>query len=260
MSLLDYPFVLTVLCVSSLVGAVMLWYGSKDIRTAYRILTNDPNDVQSLGDRTPVEVEGAAKAEDGVLRSPFMDTECVAYEYEVKEERNSKNGRHWRTVDSGRNHVPFRVEDETASALVDPRGADFRFKSERCIDVRGGNKPPERVREFIAANDDVGCEDRTLDLKLFGLKTGKDRKYVEKRLDPGESVHVLGEARYDSTAGSEAGEVNTVIGHGENAPRFLISDADERGAAWRVGWGGLPYVLGGAVLLGIAGFMLVGSL
>ncbi|SIR25489.1 E3 Ubiquitin ligase [Haladaptatus litoreus] len=260
MSLLDYPLALAIFCISSLVGTVMFWYGTKDLRTAYRILTNDPNDVQSLGDGAPVEVEGTAQAESGVLQSPFTGTDCLAYEYEVQEERNSKNGRHWRTIDSGRNHVPFRIEDETASALVDPRGADFRFKSERSIDVRGGNKPPERVREFIAANKDVDSEDRTLDLKLFELKTGKDRKYIEKRLDLGESVHVLGEARYDSMAGSEAGEVNIVIGHGENAPRFLVSDADERGAAWRVAWGGLPYALGGVVLLGIAGFVLVGAL
>ncbi len=260
MALLDSPFALALLCASSLVGLAMLWYGSRDIRVAYRIVRNDPSDVMSLGDGTPVEVEGTAQAENGVLQSPFTGSDCVAYEYEVKEEESTQHGRNWRTIDSGRNHVPFRVEDETASALVDPRGADFRFSAERSIDVRGGDQPPDRVQEFITSNEDVDSEERSLDLKLFELNTGKDRKYVEKRLDPDEGVHVLGEARYDSSAGSKAGEVNTVVGHGENVPRFLISDTSERGAAWRVAWGGLPYALGGVVLLGIAGVLLVGSL
>ncbi|WP_435154819.1 GIDE domain-containing protein [Haladaptatus sp. DFWS20] len=257
MTLPDYPFVLTILCVSSLVGCAMLWYGSKDLRVAYRILTNDPTDVMSLGDGTPVEVEGVAHAEQGAITSPFTGTECLAYEYEVQEEESTQHGRNWRTIDSSRNHIPFRVEDKTASALVDPRGADFRFNAERSIDVRGGKRPPERIRRFIAENKDVDSEERSLDLKLFELNTGKDRKYIEKRLDPGEPVYTLGEARYDSSAGSEAGEVNIVIGHGESVPRFLVSDTSERGAAWRLARGGLPYALGGTVLLAIASVLLL---
>lgn len=255
MALLDHPFAVVLVGVAVILGCVMLWYGGRELLLSYRIVTNRPTDVMSLGDGESVEVEGTAHPENGVLTSPFTGTECLAYEYEVEEERNSKNGRSWRTIDSGRNHTAFRVEDETASALVDPRAADFRFSAERSIDVRGGTKPPERVQEFIRRNGDVGSEERRLDLTLFELNTGKDRKYVERRLDPGESVHILGEARYDASAGNDAGEVNLVIGYGDDE-RFLISDTNERGSARRVAWKGLPYVIAGLLFFAIGGFIL----
>lgn len=255
MALLNHPFALALAGVAVVLGCVMIWYGGRELVLAYRILTNDPNDVMSLGDGGPVEVEGTAQPERGTVTSPFTGTECLAYEYVVKEERSSKNGRHWETIDSGRNHTPFRIEDETASALVDPRAADFRFSAERSIDVRGGTRPPERVVEFIRRNDDVDSEERSLDLKVVELNTGKDRKYIERRLEPGESVHILGEARYDASAGHDAGEVNVVIGHGEDT-RFLVSDTDERGATLRVAWKGLPFVVAGVLFFAIGAFVL----
>ncbi len=205
MPLPDQPIALLIAGVAAIIGFCLLWYGGRELLLSYRILTNDPSEVMSLGDGGPVEVEGTAHPEHGTLTSPFTGAECLAYEYEVTEERNSQHGTHWETIDSGRNHTAFRVEDETASALVDPRGADFRFSAERSIDVRGGQRPPERVQEFIRRNGDVGSEEKSIDLKLFELNTGKDRKYIEKRLDPGEPVHVLGEARYDASAGHDAG-------------------------------------------------------
>ncbi|WP_458205571.1 GIDE domain-containing protein [Haladaptatus sp. NG-SE-30] len=260
MALLDAPLLLLFFGGSSLVGLAMLWYGGRDLLLAYRILTTDPTDAASLADGAPVEVEGVARPQDGTTTAPFTGTECLAFEYEVKEEEHTQHGQHWRTIDSGRYHVPFRVEDDTASVLVDPQGAEFRFSAERSINVHGGDRPPERIVSFIESNEDVDSEDRTLDLKLFELKTGSDRKYIERRLDPGEPIHVLGEARYDTSAGRRGGEVNVVIERGESVPRFLISDTDERGAAWRVAWSGLPYVLAGLLLLTIAGLLFVGSL
>lgn len=120
MALLDHPFALALVGVADFLGCVMLWYGGRELVLAYRIITNDPSDAMSLGDGGPVEVEGTAQPQYETLTSPFTETPCLAYEYEVEEERNSKKGRHWETVDSGRNHTPFRIEDGTASALVDP--------------------------------------------------------------------------------------------------------------------------------------------
>lgn len=255
MSSLGNPLALAIVAVAVILGCAMVWYGGRELHLSYRILTNDPTDVMSLGDGGPVEVEGTAHAQHGTLTSPFTGTECLAYEYEVEEERHSNNGRHWETIDSGRNHTAFRIEDETASALVDPRGADFRFSAERSIDVRGGERPPEPVQKFIRRNRNVDSEEKSLDLKLFELNTGKDRKYVERRLDPGESVHILGDARYDADAGSDGGEVNVVIRYG-NDTKFLISDTDERGAARRTAWKGLPYLIAGLLFFAIGGFVL----
>lgn len=255
MALPDQPLALLIAAVAAILGCALLWYGGRELLLSYRILTNDPSDVMSLGDGGPVEVEGTAQPQGGTLTSPFTGNECLAYEYEVKEERNSKNGRSWTTIDSGYNFTAFRIEDGTASALVDPRSADFRLSAERSIDVRGGKRPPESIREFIRRNEDVGSEEKSLDLKLFELNTGKDRKYIERRLDVGESVHILGEARYDASAGSEAGEVNTIIGSGDDT-KFVISDTDERGAARRAAWKGLPYVVAGVLFFAIGAFVL----
>lgn len=112
-------------------------------------------------------------------------------------------------------------------------------------------------------------QNRRFDLRLFELKTSSDRKFVERRLDVGGPVHVLGIARYDTTASRATGQVNAVVGapeaaHSQNrwarlrtrffGPRFLVSDTTGRGAGLRVAIPGLTAVFAGLVVVALVAF------
>lgn len=151
-------------------------------------------------------------------------------------------------------YVPFRLADDSGSVLIEPTGADFRLERDAWIDVDGGTEPPKRIARFIEATDAVDCQNTAFDLRVFELKTGKDRRFTERSLVPGEEVHVLGTARYDTTVSRAPGQVNAAVSIDEAAVTdsrwrrvrhalfgdpFLISDSSERRLGLRAAAAGL---------------------
>lgn len=261
------PLSIAVLALASAVFLVCLGYAVRELRLANHVLRSRPNSVLDAPGGGPIELRGTTEPAGGALRSPFTETPCLAYEYAVEEERNSKHGTTWTTIASGESYVPFRLEDDSGSVYVEPPGADFRLTSEDRIVIEGGTAPPDPIQRFVDREEDVDCQNRTLDLRLFELRTGKDRRFVERRLDVGEEVHVLGTARYDTTVGREAGQVNAAVGIGEAALSddrwvrlrhrlfgypFVVSDSSERGLGVRAALYGAGAILGGTTLVVVA--------
>lgn len=253
----------------SVVALVLFAFGVRELSVAYRILSREPDAVLDAPGGGPIELEGTVVPEGTPLRSPFIGAECFAYEYEVQERRTRTRSTgkttttetYWETIAAGEEVIPFRLKDDTGAVLVDPAGADLRLSAERAIRVEGGTEPPERIARYIREDDRVDDQNRTIDLRLFELRTGRDRKFIERRLDVGEPVYVLGIAHYDPSASKASGHVNAVVGAPEEArspnrwirlrsrlfgPRFLISDSTGQGAGLRVA---LPGVV--AILLGL---------
>lgn len=257
--------VVAILGLLVVVCLALLVYGVLELRLAWRVLRENPDSVLNAPNGGSVELVGTAEPGEKTLASPFTDTECLLYEYEVDEERHSNQGRSWATIASGTRLLPFRLEDDTGSVLVEPAGADLRLGRESTIRVDGGERPPEAIAGFIERDDRVDDQDRSIDLKLFEVQTGKDRRYVERRLDVGETVHVLGTARFDTSAARGSGHVNAVVGIDPDVlelgrvrwylrrllgPPFVISDTGERGTV------GALATLGGALGLAILGLLL----
>lgn len=274
------PLVLVGTVAVSLVALALVLFGTRELAVAYRILARDPAAVLDAPGGGPIELAGTVVPEREPFTSPFTGTECVIFEYEVEERRTrtQSTGKttttqtYWKTIAEGERVAPFRLEDDTGTVLVDPAGADLRLSAERAIRVDGGTEPPERIARYIRADERVDDQNRSIDLRLFELKTGRDRKFVERRLDVGEPVHVLGVARYDPSASTASGQVNAVVGRPASAaapdpwtrlrarffgPPFVVSDTDERGAGLRVALPGLGAVLAGLALLAILALVVV---
>ena len=244
----------------SLVALVLVAFGVRELSLAYRILSRDPDRVLDAPKGGPIELVGTVGPEGATLRSPFTDAECVAYEYEVTEKRtrtqttgkSTTTQTYWETIASGREAVPFRLEDDTGEVLVDPAGADLQLDAEHTIRVEGGTEPPEVIARYIRDDERVDDQNRSLDHHQFELHTGNDRRFVERRLDVGEPVHVLGVARY-AVVGAPVQAANRWDGLRARlvGPRFLVSDTTERGAGIRVALPGLAAVLVGAVVLAL---------
>lgn len=229
----------------------------REFDPALAIFRNNPLMVQDLVYHDgPAEVEGTARGDEKGVESLFTGTVCLAYEYEVQEYQN--NGQHssWKTLDEGGNSVPFLVEDDTGRVQVDATEAELHLSPE-TLELSPGDQPPERIAQYIRDTEDVEYQDSTLDLGITELNVGNRQKFIERRLDIDESVHV-----YGTVENAPAGEwgsrlVDAMLTRDENTP-LVISDGSERDTAWRIvkshlGW---PLLAVACLLIGGYGLAL----
>lgn len=241
---------LVVLAVLAGGGALALAFALREAGALRQVLFGASTDVFSLSTGTsgPVTLSGTAVRLDESVQSPFTGTDCLALEYEVQELRSTGKSVSWVAIDSGRAAVPFLLEDESASVLVDPTRVRLGLDRSDVIEVDGGDRPPRGIREFIERSADVDSEERTLDLKVVELNVGNDRRYIEHRLEPGESVTVFGNARSESGTSTRSGQVNAVVSAG--AHPLVLSETTPYRTILRVFWPVLVAALVGVTLLG----------
>jgi hypothetical protein len=244
------------------VGGLLVYAGGRELWPVFHILTNDPVPIRELDGRTgPVEIEGTAVADDDgrTLTAPFSGRECLAYAYEVEELRSSGQNASWKTIAEGGDGVEFVAEDETAAVRVTPEAADLRLEGHERT-VSPGDRLPDRLEAFVESTDAVEKQDGTIDLLVTELSVGNKQRFIERRLDVGESVYVYGQARRGTTPDWGSHRVDAVVGHGRGVPIFVISDTGERGTAWRFVRGALARIGLGVVFLAVATPLLVAEL
>lgn len=192
------PIVIGIGVVFAGVGSLLVIGGAGALRQWWLIRTSELGTVYDAGAGGPVVLEGTARPAGETLAAPFTDVECLAYEYEIEEYDPDDDGSDWDTVARGRQAVPFLLEGAAGSVLVaaDAEGMELDVgDDETTRTVPGGDEPPDPIREFIERTDDVGSENRTLDLGILELDYGARRRYREARLEPGETTFVGGVAR-----------------------------------------------------------------
>lgn len=219
----------------SLVGAVVLYWGTTRLRPVYHILRDDPLDIRDLPLHSgPAEVEGAARPEDGqTVRGPFTQTECLAYEYEVQELQSSGQNSYWKTLDEGVASVPFRVEDDTGMVRVDHERAALQLE-DHSLRVKGGEEPPDRIAQYISETEAVDPQQKTMNLLVTEIDYGNDQRFIERRLDIGEKVHVYGDVERAPAGDWGSRLVDARLTSGGKAGTLVVSDSSERGTAWYI--------------------------
>lgn len=176
------------------------------------------------------------QTEDGeTVEAPFSGRRAVGLAYQVLEERGVRGWwlfgfTLWRPssfepIDGGAVASSFLLDDGTGQVRVDPNGASFRLDPDTTIGVAGGETPPERIRRYIDANADVDDEDLRVGFGPIQWGVGDDRRYVERRVEPGDEVLVCGAAR---DARGAVGAVQATIDGGRP---FLLGDAPRRSPA-----------------------------
>jgi len=205
----------------SLAGVALLAYGGLQLQPALRIIGNDPVYIRALEHlRGPVEIAGTAGSDGTVVVAPFSGPECLACRYTVEEYRQAGKHAHWETLAEGGGGTPFLVDDGTGRVPVDPDGANLRLDA-HTTRVEPGEEPPERIARYVAAPDVVDANDRTIDLRVLELNVGNEQRFTERRLDPGETVHVYGTVGRPGEApewGSD--RVDAEIDHEPGAPHL----------------------------------------
>ncbi len=236
-----------------LIGIVGLVKTKQSIGPVIEIYRNDPLDVQDLVYQDgPAEVEGTARGDEKGAKTPFTETVCLAYEYEVQEYQNQGKHSSWKTLDEGYHWVPFLVEDATGAVRIDGKEAELHL-SDETLTLEPGDQPPDRVAQYIEQTEAVDPQDRTLDLKITELNVGNRQKFIERRLDIDESVHVYGTVERAPAGEWGSNQVDAMLTSDERTP-LIISDSSERGTVWRLLKSRLGWLLFSIVCVLIGGY------
>ncbi|TKX74369.1 hypothetical protein EXE46_09725 [Halorubrum sp. GN11_10-6_MGM] len=224
------------------VGLAFLAYGAAGARDAIRVVRASATDPAGLdGAERRIRVTGRAAEVDGeTLPAPFGGDPCLCVEYDVSELRSQGNGQSWVAIDEGEAGVPFRVDDGGTGVRVDPAAATFSLNVDEKIKLDAGEEPPERVRGFIDAVDEVDETETGYEIGPLTIGDDPRRRYVQRALRPGDEVTVVGDS--EAFPDAPVGEVKSRIADGSP---FLVSDASARSTALRlVGSSAVPIVLG----------------
>lgn len=233
-------------------GVVLLALGARKLRRAHEIRSNDPVSVRELtATASPLEFEGTVELPPDAepLETPHSGEPAVCYEYRVREKRRRRSGsgnsrRSWRTVESGEESRPFVVADETGRVEVGPDGASLE-RSWETVDKDGS------VELFgIDLNVDVSGP--------FGLGGSRPTKYQERRLAPGEEVHVYGASVAEDRAGWDS-DVEASVAACEDASLYQLTVGGESAAVRSQLWSGLGLAAIGVVAGALGTLSLAGA-
>lgn len=243
------------------VGGYLLVRSATAPELALRLLRTRTGRVADLMSDLPARVclEGTVEAlPGGTVRGPFSGREAVALDYEVQELETSYNAAtktttsSWEPVHGGTTDRPFVLHDASGRVRVVPAGAFLSLELDDRIEVDGGDRPPERIRRFIEVSDAVDSEETGIDVGPFRIDTGEDRRYVERRLEPGDDVLVFGRA---TAVRGDVGMVNAELRAGEDQP-LLVADGRRRAVVGRLLLGSVVPLLAGLVFVGVGLFVL----
>lgn len=251
------PALVGVVCVA--IGAFVAIRATTGPRLAVALLRTPTGRVSDLMSDRPARIclVGTVEASDaGTVQGPFSDRESVALNYEVQEWETSGKSSSWESFHEGTTDRPFVLKDSSGRVRIQPAGAVYALDEDTRIDVDGGERPPERIQRFIEASDAVDSEETSFDLGPFSLNTGEDRRYLERRLEPGDEVLVLGRP---VQARGDVGMVNAEVRVAEGSP-LLVADGGRRAALSHLLLSSLLPVLVGLVFVGVGLFLLVGSI
>lgn len=173
-------------------GLAMGWYGLRPLAVVPKLLRTDPvapSAVSSGAADSFVVCRGTATPAESTAAGPFTGERCLGFEFEVSERQPFGIGIPWWFVhlDDGVATVPFRLQDDRGSVNVDPSSRRFSLDTGSTMLTVGARvTPPDRVREFVDGRADLPPVAGWLKL-IPGMGT---RRYVERRIDPGEEYVV----------------------------------------------------------------------
>ena len=168
-------------------GGYLVWNGVFRLRDARDVRSSDPIPIRELPvTEPPLEFEGVVRptGRDGTFDAPFSGTPSVLCEYRISAQLDNRNERliRFRTLSR-----PFVVDDGATRVTVLPDDADLELGTFRTESEGRGPGAFVGDWETIAELEGTGDELRSV------LDDGERRRsYDERRLEPGDRVHVYG--------------------------------------------------------------------
>ena len=261
---MDSTQLIFMLAVGSVAGFGFLYKGVVNYRRRAMIVDIPRSTIASLA-MGLVEIHGSVKDafETDCLYTPFSQTKCVHYSYQIDELRKSgKNSRRWVNIARDRQDVRFLASDETGEVVVDPSEAEVNLEiyCEYKHDpgaFGGFSRFLERLSNWDAKTDVIGSmpvsELKRVDSGGWNWYSIGDRRIREYCLVPGQRLFLIGTAKSDPERTGEA-----LIGKGDNNPMYFIGDKSEKEMLSSLKWKIVAQLGIGVVLLAGVTYMLFG--
>lgn len=235
--------VYTVIAISvALVGMGAVNRGIPELGVAIQALRSRPIDPSDVTEG-PVVVRGTPTPLTETVEAHLTEEECIAFDATLERQRW---GRHndWEHVDRMARGVPFEIRGPSGAVKVDPAGADIHMK-ETYRAVTGERSPPPK--------EDTGRRGLS-SLPFIQFNWAGDYRYVERRLDPTDTVTVFGVAEYDSAADTAP---DVTDGGGDVlSPPFAVYASDGANPARLVPIRVFGLVIGGLLAFGAATYVI----
>jgi hypothetical protein len=132
----------------------------------------------------------ANKSKESVS-APFTGTQCLGFEFEVTERQPFGIGIPWfqAHLDDGVATRPFTLDGPSGTLTVAPSTKRFTLDTNATVTtVSAREEPPARIQQFLDVRDKLEPVPRWARI-IPGIGT---RRYVERRIDPGEEYLIAG--------------------------------------------------------------------
>lgn len=173
-------------------GSAMGWYGLRPLAVVPSVLRaniQDPSEVTDTG--SFVMCRGVANESSEAFAAPFTGSRCLGFEFEVTERQPFGIGIPWfqAHLDDGVATRLFSLTSPSGALPVFPSTKRFALDTESTIiTVNTAESPPEWIERFVDRRD--GLEPVSSWLRVIpGVGM---RRYVERRIDPGEEYLIGG--------------------------------------------------------------------
>ncbi|MGB9985452.1 hypothetical protein [Salarchaeum japonicum] len=194
-------FLLLVSTIVLAASARYVWRASAVVRTP---TTESLADVDS---NALVRLTGTVEPPDDPLVAPFSATDCVALRYQVEERRLSfLYVLPWSvTVHEATAAVPFDLTTSIATVSIDEATRTVTAATTTVATVGPNDTPPDSIRSFERDHDTLSSSSwwqtppRFIRPLFRALSIGT-RRYTEQRIEPGDTVTVVGRTTDDGTA------------------------------------------------------------
>ena len=216
--------------------AGLKWFGHK------RLIENIPTSKIRAIAMGLVEIFGKViPIETNLLISPFSNTGCVYYKFTIERWTQKDNQRNWQVVNSGKTSLPFILQDDTGSVLIDPVGAKIDIKS-NTFSSGAGHDPPASVQNFLQMNN-LNYEG------FFGVNY--KMRYRESIIVPEENLFIIGSAtdnpfKEDSTAQHS---MEDIMIHRGKSELYHISQKPEKSVIKNYTAKAFGGLIGGSILI-----------
>lgn len=177
-----------------LLGLGIGWIAQRSLAAVPRLVRSEVQAPSTVSEGAFVVCRGTATEGDaGVIAAPFTGRECLGFEFAVTERQPSFIGP-WSDeyLDDGVATTAFELDGEYGSVAVDPSPRRFSLDTEStAITVGAGETPPDRIQRFLDVRELPSVARWLAAIPFLG-----SRRFVERRVDPGEAYLVAGTADY----------------------------------------------------------------
>lgn len=178
-----------------LLGLAIGWVALRSLLVVPRLVRSEVQAPSTVSEGSFAVCRGTAtEGDEGAIAAPFTGQECLSFEFEVTERQPSFVGIPWSDdhLDDGVATTTFELDGEYGDLAVDPSPRRFSLATESTvITVDPRETPPDRIQRFLDVRGLPSVARWLAVVPLLGT-----RRFVERRVDPGEEYLVAGKADY----------------------------------------------------------------